>query len=164
MKKFLVGTIMCLILSPNSFTQNMIKGIGNLDFQSISGDGDFFTDWQIGIEYLVTDNISIGGSLGFIINEGLAYVLDTDIKYYSGEDFSGWGVGGFAGFALDSYAFYLRLGFEGLYSYKVSESFVIQPQVRLGYGYVNAGYDVYLNSIDGGGILFSPGAMLCYTF
>ena len=81
------------------------------------------------------------------------------LKYYSSGSFTGLGFGGFLGVAstteYDYYYGYTSTGvYEASYGIAIFNSLLLTPDVRLGYG---------LNS-NGGGIYFSPGGALCYTF
>lgn len=112
MKAYILYFLLLLGFSPAIQSQNMIKGILNIDVQSISGDADVFTDWQGGFEYLLS-NVSVGASLGLLFDEGgAAYIMDGELKYYPKADYEGIGYGGFLGFAFDDYSVYFRIGLE----------------------------------------------------
>jgi hypothetical protein len=87
------------------------------------------------------------------------------LKYYSSGSLSDLGFGGLLGLAstteydyyygYTSTVVYLRLGLEASYGIAIFNSLLLTPDLRRqGYG---------LNS-NGGGLYFSPGGALCYTF
>ena len=163
MKKLIITTTLILLMC-NVFGQSLIRGRINLDVQKIDDNSYVFSDWTIGFEYLL-GNAALGADIGIIIDEGDAAVLfEGLLKYYSSGSFTGLGFGGFLGVAStteydDYYGYtstgvYLRLGLEASYGIAIFNSLLLTPDVRLGYG---------LNS-NGGGLYFSPGGALCYTF